>query len=90
MLVDRIELALRRNVVSREDTRRITLYADGMSQVTQILSQIEEGDLGASEQLLPIVYDELRKLARGKVAGRRVRDKLFRLRPSYMTHTSAW
>lgn len=34
-----------------------------MNEVTQILSQIETGDSSASEQLLPIVYDELRRLA---------------------------
>ena len=34
-----------------------------MSQVTQILSAIERGDAHASEQLLPLVYDELRLLA---------------------------
>src|SRR5262245_33452557 len=34
-----------------------------MNEVTQILSRIESGDLTASEQLLPLVYDELRKLA---------------------------
>jgi RNA polymerase sigma factor (TIGR02999 family) len=34
-----------------------------MSGVTQILSAIEHGDSGASHQLLPLVYDELRKLA---------------------------
>ena len=34
-----------------------------MSDVTQILSQIEDGDGHAAEQLLPLVYDELRKLA---------------------------
>jgi DNA-directed RNA polymerase specialized sigma24 family protein len=34
-----------------------------MSDVTQILSQIESGDPSAAEQLLPLVYDELRKLA---------------------------
>ncbi len=33
-----------------------------MSDVTQILSQIESGDLKAAEQLLPLVYDELRRL----------------------------
>ena len=30
-----------------------------MSEVTQILSQIEEGDPNAAEQLLPLMYDEL-------------------------------
>ena len=39
-----------------------------MSNVTRILSQIESGDLSAAEQLLPLVYDELRKLAAVKLA----------------------
>jgi RNA polymerase sigma factor (TIGR02999 family) len=34
-----------------------------MPDVTQILSQIESGDPSASEELLPLVYEELRKLA---------------------------
>src|SRR5215475_12313065 len=40
-----------------------------MSDVTRILSQIEQGDPQASQQLLPLVYDELRKLAAAKLAG---------------------
>ena len=39
-----------------------------MSDVTQILSQIESGDQQASEQLLPLVYEELRKLAADRMA----------------------
>jgi RNA polymerase sigma factor (TIGR02999 family) len=39
-----------------------------MSDVTRILSQIESGDPKAAEQLLPLVYDELRKLAAAKLA----------------------
>ena len=39
-----------------------------MSEVTRILSAIEEGDPHAAEQLLPLVYDELRKLAAQKLA----------------------
>ena len=39
-----------------------------MSNVTQILSQIEQGDAEAAEKLLPLVYDELRKLAAQKMA----------------------
>ena len=39
-----------------------------MSDVTRILSQIESGDPSAAEQLLPLVYDELRKLAAEKMA----------------------
>src|SRR4029078_1145105 len=38
----------------------------GMIDVTQILSQIESGDPSAAEQLLPLVYEELRKLAAAK------------------------
>jgi RNA polymerase sigma factor (TIGR02999 family) len=39
-----------------------------MSEVTQILSAIEQGDPQAAEQLLPLVYDELRKLAAARLA----------------------
>jgi len=40
----------------------------GMSDVTRILSQIDAGDPTAAEQLLPLVYDELRKLAAARLA----------------------
>ncbi len=39
-----------------------------MSQVTRILDQIQQGDPKAATQLLPLVYDELRKLAAQKLA----------------------
>lgn len=39
-----------------------------MNDVTQILTRIERGEAEASEQLLPLVYDELRKLAAAKLA----------------------
>jgi RNA polymerase sigma factor (TIGR02999 family) len=39
-----------------------------MSDATRILSQIEQGDPQAAEELLPLVYDELRKLAAAKLA----------------------
>ena len=39
-----------------------------MADVTHILSAIEQGDSHAAEQLLPLVYDELRKLAAHKLA----------------------
>src|SRR3984957_876812 len=39
-----------------------------MSEVTRILSAIEEGDPNAAERLLPLVYAELRKLAAQKIA----------------------
>jgi RNA polymerase sigma factor (TIGR02999 family) len=44
------------------------LSASIMSEVTRILSQVEAGDSGAAEQLLPLVYEELRKLAAAKLA----------------------
>jgi RNA polymerase sigma factor (TIGR02999 family) len=39
-----------------------------MSEVTQILDQIQQGDPTAAKQLLPLVYEELRKLAAGKLS----------------------
>ncbi len=39
-----------------------------MTEVTHILSAIEQGDPHAAEQLLPLVYEELRKLAAQKLA----------------------
>jgi RNA polymerase sigma factor (TIGR02999 family) len=50
--------------------RLVTKRASGdiMADVTHILSAIEEGDASAAEQLLPLVYDELRKLAAQRMA----------------------
>jgi RNA polymerase sigma factor (TIGR02999 family) len=42
-----------------------------MNEVTHILSAIEQGDAHAAEQLLPLVYEELRKLAAQKLAQER-------------------
>ena len=39
-----------------------------MSDVTRILTQIDSGDPSAAEQLLPMVYEELRKLAAARLA----------------------
>src|SRR5262245_4524220 len=39
-----------------------------MSDVTQVLRAIEQGDAQAAAQLLPLVYDELRRLAAAKLA----------------------
>ena len=39
-----------------------------MTGVTQILASIERGDAHAAEQLLPLVYEELRKLAAVRLA----------------------
>src|SRR5262245_21325164 len=42
-----------------------------MSEVTRVLSAIEQGDSRAAEHLLPLVYDELRKLAADRLARER-------------------
>jgi RNA polymerase sigma factor (TIGR02999 family) len=46
----------------------VFFFWTAMNHVTQILSRIESGDPTAAEQLLPLVYDELRKLASAKLA----------------------
>ena len=38
-----------------------------MPDVTQLLNAIEAGDANAASQLMPLVYDELRRLAAGQV-----------------------
>ena len=45
-----------------------------MTSVTRILSAIEQGDPDAAEQLLPLVYDELRRLAAEKMPAGKARS----------------
>jgi RNA polymerase sigma factor (TIGR02999 family) len=45
-----------------------SVWVPPMNEVTRVLSAIESGDPHAAEQLLPLVYDELRKLAAQKLA----------------------
>ena len=52
-------------------------YLIGMSDVTRILEQIEEGDGIAAERLLPLIYDELKRLAAAECT-RKVREIRFR------------
>src|SRR5262249_59556478 len=54
-----------------------------MSEVTRILSAIEQGDPHAPEQLLPLVYDELRRLAAAKLAQERPGQTL---QPTALVH----
>ena len=44
------------------------LHCSRMSEATRILQAIENGDPQAADQLMPLVYDELRKLAAAKLA----------------------
>jgi RNA polymerase sigma factor (TIGR02999 family) len=55
----------------------------GMSEVTRILSAIEQGDTHAAGQLLPLVYDELRKLAAARMAEERADHTL---QPTALVH----
>lgn len=47
-----------------------------MTDVTQLNSQLEDGDPSAAEQPLPLVCDELRKLTAGKLANKKPGQKL--------------
>src|SRR2546429_2123835 len=53
---------------SRETSRFQRGKLASMSDVTRVLSAIEQGDPSAAQQLLPLVYDELRRLAAQKLA----------------------
>lgn len=57
-----------------------------MSEVTRILTAIERGDAKASEELLPLVYHELRRLAAHKMVGERPGHTL---QPTALVH-EAW
>jgi RNA polymerase sigma factor (TIGR02999 family) len=54
-----------------------------MTNVTHILSAIEQGDPHAAEQLLPLVYDELRQLAAARMAEERADHTL---QPTALVH----
>ena len=60
-----------------------------MNEVTRILSAAQQGDAGAAAQLLPLVYDELRKCAAQRLAGRSP-AKRFRRPPWSTKPISAW
>ena len=54
-----------------------------MSEVTRILGAIEAGDTQAAERLLPLAYDELRRIAAQKMAGERAGHTL---QPTALVH----
>ena len=54
-----------------------------MTDVTRILSQIEQGNPAAAEQLLPLVYNELRRLAAAKLANEKCGQTL---QPTALVH----
>ena len=57
-----------------------------MSDVTRILDRVQQGDPKAAEELLPLVYEELRKLAGAKMAGQPLGHTL---QPTALVH-EAW
>jgi RNA polymerase sigma factor (TIGR02999 family) len=57
-----------------------------MSDVTQILQRVEQGDNKAAEELLPLVYEELRRLAAHKMANEAAGQTL---QPTALVH-EAW
>ena len=57
-----------------------------MSDVTRILEAIEQGDPKAADQLLPLVYEELRKLAAHRMANEAAGHTL---QPTALVH-EAW
>src|SRR5262249_4464133 len=60
---------LSRGQQSMDGAACCTIY--GMTEVTRILEQIRQGEPHAAEQLLPLVYDELRQMAGAKLAQER-------------------
>src|SRR2546422_4284279 len=57
-----------------------------MSDVTRILNRVQQGDPRAAQELLPLVYDELRKLAAHKMANEAAGHTL---QPTALVH-EAW
>lgn len=57
-----------------------------VSEVTRILDRVQQGDARAAEELLPLVYEELRKLATHKMAGEASGQTL---QPTALVH-EAW
>lgn len=57
-----------------------------MSDVTQLLNAVEHGDVKAADELLPLVYEELRKLATYRMAGEAAGQTL---QPTALVH-EAW
>jgi RNA polymerase sigma factor (TIGR02999 family) len=61
-------------------------YAGGVSEFTHILERVEQGDTQAAAKLIPLVYDELRRLAAQKMSGEAAGHTL---QPTALVH-EAW
>jgi RNA polymerase sigma factor (TIGR02999 family) len=64
----------------------LILYPESVSDVTRILEAVQQGDPTAAERLLPLVYEELRRLAAHKMAGQAPGHTL---QPTALVH-EAW
>jgi RNA polymerase sigma factor (TIGR02999 family) len=62
--------------------------APGMNEVTRILSESEPGDPRAAERLLPLVYDELRRLSAARLANERADHTLDATAPVHEAYLS--
>jgi hypothetical protein len=65
---------------------RLAVHSSPVSEVARILDSIAQGDPKAAEELLPLVYDELRKLATHKMASQPPGQTL---QPTALVH-EAW
>src|SRR6266581_4924341 len=61
-------------------------YSSRVSDVTRVIEAIQHGDLKAADELLPLVYEELRKLAASKMANEAAGNTL---QPTALVH-EAW
>jgi len=64
----------------------MTIRKGPMSDMTRVLDRVHQGDPGAAQELLPLVYDELRKLAAHKMANEAPGQTL---QPTALVH-EAW
>lgn len=64
----------------------MVVYTGSMSDVTRILDRVHQGEAKAAEELLPLVYEELRKLANAKMANEAPGQTL---QPTALVH-EAW
>ena len=60
--------AMRRGPANRFFAWRNGIIRSSMNEITQVLQRIQQGEPSAAEALLPLVYEELRKLAAQKMA----------------------
>src|SRR5262249_2741626 len=68
IIADKVLASTERDRYSHEDCSPCQPSGPTLTEITRILSAIHQGDAHAAERLLPLVYDELRKLAAQKLA----------------------